>query len=431
MAIIYTYPVKVTPAANDLILISDSADSNKTKQIKISSLPSSGAGISLTTVGTSGPAELNGTVLNIPNYATGGTPSLPLNGVQYRDDNGNFAASSNLKYNSADKTLTVGEQDQNSGTLFAAGGQNGTGTPKPGALKLGDDGTSGGIITLRAPSDVPNSYSIILPDAIPGGNDKILQSDANGNLSWIDTPSGGGSVPLAANGTRGGIQIGYAQNAKNYPVVLASEKAYVTVPWTDNNTTDITLTTTGTSGAATWNGTTLNIPQYSGGGNSGFETMSIYEATGFFESGETGHKSVMRQSVNEAGGEISSVDFFRLQGTDRISVSVYSGNIASQVGQLVLFGRQNTGTANSINTITFESPYTFTPGEDIVIVVSLYNIGGNNAQVAGSSSLLSNAKLSLESSTYIDPEVEDLATLMGTGFENNPSDKGACLHFYN
>ncbi len=264
----------------------------------------------------------------------------------------------------------------------------------------------------------------------PGNNNKILESDASGNLSWIDTPSGGGSVPLAANGTRGGIQIGYAQNAKNYPVVLASEKAYVNVPWA--NTTDISLTTTGTSGAAQWNGTTLNIPQYSGGGGStGFETMSIYEATGIFESGETGSKSVMRQSVNEAGGEISSVDFFRLQGTDRISVSVYEGNIASPAGQLVLFGTQNTGTANSVNTITFNSPHIFTPGQDIVIVVSLYNQGGNNAQVAGSSSLLSNAKLSLESSTYIDPEVEDLATLMGTGFENNPSDKGACLHFYN
>jgi len=193
MSIIYSYPVKGTPSGDDLILISDSASSPQfaTKQIKVSSLPSSGSGITLTTTGTSGVAELNGIVLNIPNYST--VPSLPLNGIQYRDNNGNFAASSDLKYNSADKTLTVGEQDQNSGTLFAAGGQNGTGTPKPGALKLGDDGTSGGTITLRAPSDVPSgSYSIILPDARPGSNNKILESDANGNLSWIATPSGGG-----------------------------------------------------------------------------------------------------------------------------------------------------------------------------------------------------------------------------------------------
>ena len=52
MAIIYTYPVKTNPAANDLILISDSADNNKTKQVKVSSSPSSGGG-SVSSVGFS------------------------------------------------------------------------------------------------------------------------------------------------------------------------------------------------------------------------------------------------------------------------------------------------------------------------------------------------------------------------------------------
>jgi hypothetical protein len=42
------------------------------------------------------------------------------------------------------------------------------------------------------------------------------------------------ALPLAANGTRGGIQIGYVQNGQNYPVALSSEKAYVSVPWTDH-----------------------------------------------------------------------------------------------------------------------------------------------------------------------------------------------------
>ena len=41
------------------------------------------------------------------------------------------------------------------------------------------------------------------------------------------------SLPLAANGTRGGVQIGYTENGKNYPVELASEKMFVNVPWTD------------------------------------------------------------------------------------------------------------------------------------------------------------------------------------------------------
>jgi hypothetical protein len=51
--------------------------------------------------------------------------------------------------------------------------------------------------------------------------------------SWVSDNFNNYLLPLAADGTRGGIQIGYTQNAKNYPVELNSEKAYVNVPWTD------------------------------------------------------------------------------------------------------------------------------------------------------------------------------------------------------
>lgn len=45
-------------------------------------------------------------------------------------------------------------------------------------------------------------------------------------------------LPLASANTRGGIKSGYQQNDKNYPVQInAQEQAYVSVPWTDNNTT--------------------------------------------------------------------------------------------------------------------------------------------------------------------------------------------------
>ena len=45
-------------------------------------------------------------------------------------------------------------------------------------------------------------------------------------------------LPLASDNTRGGIKSGYVQNDKNYPVQInAQEQAYVSVPWTDNNTT--------------------------------------------------------------------------------------------------------------------------------------------------------------------------------------------------
>lgn len=51
--------------------------------------------------------------------------------------------------------------------------------------------------------------------------------------------SGGGGVPyvlpLAADGVRGGVQIGYTQSGKNYPVQLDGEKMYVNVPWQDHH----------------------------------------------------------------------------------------------------------------------------------------------------------------------------------------------------
>lgn len=45
-------------------------------------------------------------------------------------------------------------------------------------------------------------------------------------------------VPAADSNNIGGIKTGYTQSGKNYPVSLdENKKAYVTVPWTDTNTT--------------------------------------------------------------------------------------------------------------------------------------------------------------------------------------------------
>lgn len=60
-------------------------------------------------------------------------------------------------------------------------------------------------------------------------------------------------VPAASNDNIGGIKTGYTQNGKNYPVTLdENKKAYVNVPWTDNNTTYEVMTpaTANTAGKA-------------------------------------------------------------------------------------------------------------------------------------------------------------------------------------
>lgn len=57
--------------------------------------------------------------------------------------------------------------------------------------------------------------------------------------SWTEIGAGGiTSIPQASSSALGGIKIGYSDSGRNYAVELdSSGKAYVNVPWTDNNTT--------------------------------------------------------------------------------------------------------------------------------------------------------------------------------------------------
>lgn len=70
-----------------------------------------------------------------------------------------------------------------------------------------------------------------------------------------------GPIDISSRVYSGGSTTGHVPSGGDITKFLRGDGGWV-VP---TNTTDITLTTTGTSGASTWNGTTLNIPQYSGG----------------------------------------------------------------------------------------------------------------------------------------------------------------------
>ena len=79
------------------------------------------------------------------------------------------------------------------------------------------------------------------PTTSTAGRTYAVQRDSSQrlmvNVPWVAS-SGGSSytLPTAADGTLGGIQIGYEQNDKNYPVELDNGKAYVNVPWEDDDT---------------------------------------------------------------------------------------------------------------------------------------------------------------------------------------------------
>lgn len=91
---------------------------------------------------------------------------------------------------------------------------------------ISDGGEAGYLAKFKGPNTIEKGPQI------SSTGTGFLKEDG----TW-GTPEGTYSLPLAANGTRGGIQIGYSESGTNYAVKLSSEKAYVTVPWTDTKVT--------------------------------------------------------------------------------------------------------------------------------------------------------------------------------------------------
>ena len=81
----------------------------------------------------------------------------------------------------------------------------------------------------------------------------LMTSSDKSKLDGIAAGANNYTLPTSTENALGGIRIGYSQNGKNYPIVLDSNgKAYVNVPWADNNTTynEATQTTAGLMPAA-------------------------------------------------------------------------------------------------------------------------------------------------------------------------------------
>ena len=62
-----------------------------------------------------------------------------------------------------------------------------------------------------------------------GADTYVLTSDGT-DVRWAIPASNTYTLPLAANGTRGGVQIGYTSTDNNFALLLSSEKGYVALP---------------------------------------------------------------------------------------------------------------------------------------------------------------------------------------------------------
>ena len=167
-------------------------------------------------------------------------------------------------------------------------------------------------------------------------------------------------------------------NAQGAASTFLQNNGSGTLTWAvPTNTTDITLTTTGSSGAATWNGTTLNIPQYSGGGGSGaslgFAPLEIYSANGATQASYIYYMVAVCDvdfTVNKCKVAVTS-------GTDPVYVTVYSMNYGSlQTSTLTKLGAlNNSGSIAGVNELSLtETAFSLTAGQTICIGVSTANL---------------------------------------------------------
>jgi hypothetical protein len=117
-----------------------------------------------------------------------------------------------------------------------------------------------------------------------GGTGTVTSVDVVGGSTGLTTTGGpittsgtitlGGTLSVGSGGTGASTLTGILKGTGTTPITIATAGTDYQAP--------ITLTTTGTSGAATFIGNTLNIPQYSGGGGGSgtVTTVSVVSANG-------------------------------------------------------------------------------------------------------------------------------------------------------
>ena len=142
-------------------------------------------------------------------------------------------------------------------------------------VKLADGAATiakGGVgFTTYAAGDIIYSNAVNSLAKLNKGSDGQVLKLVSGFPAWAADNDTVYSLPLAADGTRGGVQIGYSQNGKNYPVQLSGEKMYVNVPWTDTDTD--TNTTYSIKASVQTGGAGLDLD--AGGSGSGTDTVKI------------------------------------------------------------------------------------------------------------------------------------------------------------
>jgi hypothetical protein len=121
----------------------------------------------------------------------------------------------------------------------------------------------------------------------------------------------------------------------------------------DTPATNITLTTSGTSGLATWNGTTLNIPAYSGGGSTGMSSFAVAVNTGSNQTVDSTDNTLQIYG----GTGLSSAIGFAPANTKNVTIDLDNTTVAAGTY----------GNASNVAQITVDAQGRITNATDVAI----------------------------------------------------------------
>lgn len=161
------------------------------------------------------------------------TPGGSANSIQLRNSAGDFAGDSTLMFDT--NTLTVGEAGGDFGIVVIEGDSG----ADSGILKLGHSDVTHYVSLGVGDTTMSTNYSIDLPTSAPGGNNKILESNSTGILSWIDTPSGGGSSAYTS------YEALFSTTDGTVSLVELSNNTGLTFSWADTRLGNINITIEG------------------------------------------------------------------------------------------------------------------------------------------------------------------------------------------
>ena len=261
--------------------------------------------------------------------------------------------------------------------------QGGTGTSTPSGILYGDNGATGHLNTVKIGSNLTFS----------GGT---LSASGGGTGSGVATTSLAATTPLTVTKTTSAITYGI-------PQATGSVNGYLdSTDWNtfNNKQGTITLTTSGTSGAATFSANTLNIPQYSGTTYTAGNGLSLSSGT-FSINDAYANTFTAKQTFGNASTTGVSGTYFCIGGVCRTSWP--SGGSGGSIGTSTPLVSGEVDYSTGVNTIGNSSGLTFSGSTLTTKYASTTALSATNlyGSLTGNASTVTNGLYSTGS--YLNP----------------------------